>query len=129
MMAMTPYPLRISRPGAYDPSSSPDGQWILFEKPVGFGGENGNAGTWHIFKIHQDGTGLVDLSESGGHADRAEYLPSFSSDGQSIVFSARYDSTEPATIEINVFRMDPDGGALRKLTQGPAYDDFGTWIW
>jgi Tol biopolymer transport system component len=116
-------------PGAYDPSCSPDGQWIVFEKPVSFDGENGDAGTWHIFKIHPDGTGLIDLSESGGHAARAEYLPSFSPDGQSIVFSARFGPADPGAVQIEVFTMDLDGGALQKLTQAPAYDDFATWIW
>lgn len=116
-------------PGAYDPSCSPDGQWIVFEKPVGFDGENGNAGTWHIFKIRPDGTGLVDLSEAGVHAERAEYLPSSSRDGQSIVFSARYGSADPGAVQINVFTMDAGGGALQGLTQAPTYDDFATWIW
>jgi len=44
----TPY----FKPGVYDPSWSPDDQWIIFEKPVHYAGENGGAGVWHIFKIH-----------------------------------------------------------------------------
>ena len=35
-------------PGAFDPSWSPDNEWIVFEKPVHYDGENGDAGVWHI---------------------------------------------------------------------------------
>lgn len=57
------------------------------------------------------------------------YDPSCSPDGQSIVFSARFGPADPGAVQIEVFTMDPDGGALQKLTQAPAYDDFTTWIW
>lgn len=120
----TPY----FQPGVYDPSWSPDDQWIVFEKPVRYSGQNGDAGVWHVFKIHPDGTGLVDLSEAGGHTDMAEYLPSFSGDGEFIVFSARYGSPDPAQVQINIFKMDKNGGSLERLTSNPTYEDFAVWI-
>ena len=120
----TPY----FKPGVYDPSWSPDGQWIVFEKPVHYSGENGDAGIWHIYKIHPDGTGLVDLSKQGGHESMAEYLPSFSGDGRQIVFSARYGSSDPANVQIDIFVMDHGGGSLSRLTDFDTIEDFGVWI-
>ena len=120
----TPY----FKPGVYDPSWSPDDQWIVFEKPVHYAGENGDAGIWHIFKIHPNGTGLIDLSENGGHTDMAEYLPSFSGDGEYIIFSARYGSSDPSNVQIDIFIMDKEGGSVRKLTNMDSWEDFGVWI-
>ncbi|MCD6383419.1 MAG: PD40 domain-containing protein [Thermoplasmata archaeon] len=120
----TPY----FKPGVYDPSWSPDDQWIVFEKPVRYGGENGDAGVWHIFKIHPDGSGLTDLSEKGGHTDMAEYLPSFSADGERIVFSARHGPSDPAKVQIDIFTMNKDGGSIKRLTSTEAIEDFGVWI-
>ncbi len=120
----TPY----FKPGVYDPSWSPDDNWIVFEKPVRYNGENGDAGVWHIFKIHPDGSGLVDLSERGGHTDMAEYLPSFSSDGERIIFSARYGSSSPDDVQIDIFTMDKDGGNLTKITNLNSIEDVGVWI-
>ena len=115
-------------PGVFDPSWSPDDQWIVFEKPTRYDGENGGAGVWHIFKIRRDGTGLVDLSEAGGHGEWAEYLPSFSGDGGYIVFTARYGPSDPSDTDIDVFRMDEDGGSLLKLTDNPAYNEAAVWV-
>lgn len=115
-------------PGAYDPSWSPDGQWICFEEPVSFGGENGGAGVWHIFKIHPDGSGLTDLSLAGGHDGWSEYLPSFSADGSSVVFSVRAGPADASKTEVDVYVMDSDGGSLKRLTSGASVDDFAIWV-
>jgi len=120
----TPY----FKPGVYDPAWSPDDQWIVFEKPIHYAGENGDAGVWHIFKIHPDGTGLVDLSQQGNHESMAEYLPSFSKDEKHIVFSARYGSSDPADVQVDIFLMDENGGSLKKLTDMNTVEDFGVWI-
>ena len=115
-------------PGAFDPSWSPDDEWIVFEKPVEYSGENGDAGIWHIFKIQPDGTGLVDLSAAGGLDNWAEYLPSFSNDGENIIFTARYGSSDPSKTDVDVYIMNEDGGELRQLTDTPAINDGATWI-
>lgn len=115
-------------PGNYDPSWSPDDQWIVFERAMSYNEENGKAGVWHILKVRRDGSEAVDLSEGGGHADNAEYLPSYSPDGKSIVFSSRYGPKDPAQVELNIFVMDLNGGSLRQLTDSPYWDDGAVWI-
>lgn len=116
--------------GAFDPSWSPDDEWILVDKCVQFTGkgENGTAGVWHIVKVKADGSEAIDLSEAGGHADRCEYLPSFSPDGNTVVFSARYGPEDPAQTSLNIFTMDKDGGSLEQLTDTAFWDEFAIWV-
>lgn len=114
--------------GNYDPSWSPDDQWIVFERAVSFNEENGKAGVWHIFKIKSDGSDIVNLSEMGNHDSNCEYLPSYSPDGTSIVFSSRYGSKDPATVSLNIFVMDAQGGSLIQVTDSPYWDDGAVWI-
>jgi len=56
-------------------SFSPDGKWIVFEKPVKGNEENAGAGVWHIFKIRSDGTDLIDLRGRDIQEWRSIYLP------------------------------------------------------
>lgn len=116
------------QPGVYDPSSSPDEKWIAFEKAVHYAGENGDAGVWQIFKIHTDGGRAYGSEREGGHGDMAEYLPSFSEDGEQVVFSARYGSPDPSEVQVDVFRMDKEGCSLTKLTDMSTLEDFAVWI-
>ena len=88
-------------PGNYDPSWSPDGQWIVFERAISSTG-NWNNGIWHIFKVKRDGSELPDLSATGNHADRAEYLPSFSPDGKWIVFGSIYEAKNPELSHVDI---------------------------
>ncbi|KYK36862.1 MAG: hypothetical protein AYK19_00795 [Theionarchaea archaeon DG-70-1] len=115
-------------PGNYDPSWSPDDQWIVFERAIRYDEENGKAGVWHIFKVRSDGSEVINLSERGGHSSNAEYLPSFSPDGKLIVFSSRYGSKDPAQVNINIFVMDLNGGSLQQLTDTPYWDDGAVWV-
>lgn len=110
-------------PGVYDPSWSTDDQWIIFEKPVSYKGENGGAGVWHIFKIRVDRANLIDLSSG---RNMAEYLPSFSEDGHNIIFTARYNDS--GNIKIDIFKMDENGLSLVKLTDDKGYNEFGIWV-
>jgi len=121
--------------GAYDPAWSPDDQWIAFVKSVRFTGEGENlkAGIWNVFRIPADGRGSpLNLSEAGGHADGAEYLPSFSPDGGSIVFSSRFhDPSHPGSAHLDIFVMDAASGAITtRLTQTglSAHDMFAVWV-
>lgn len=115
-------------PGSYDPSWSPDDQWIVFERALSNNEENGRAGIWNIFKVKSDGSGIVNLSEKGGHASNCEYLPSYSPDGLLIVFSSRYGPQDPAQVELHIFVMDSDGGSVNQLTFGSSWNDGAVWI-
>ncbi len=115
--------------GVYDPSWSPDGATLLVDQPVRFtgDGENGTAGVWHTIRVRADGSGMADLSQAGGHADGAEYLPSYSPDGGSVVLTIRYGPEDPAGVSLHIFTMNGEGGNLRQLTDSPAWDEFAVW--
>ena len=120
----------IFPPGVMDPSWSPDDEWILVDKPVQFtgDGENAYAGIWRIIKIRADGSEVVDITGSGAHANSAVYLPSFSPDGDSIVFTSRYGPEDASSVSLNIFKMDRNGGSLEQLTDTPHWDQFAVWI-
>jgi len=118
-VAIGPFPS-----GNYDPAWSADGQWITFERAIENNGANWGNGVWHIFKVKADGTNLVDLSVAGNHTDRAEFLPSFSPDGKSIIFASYYEAKNLVDSHDNIFTMDLMGGSVVKLTAG----QYPRWI-
>lgn len=119
-------------PGAYDPSWNPDDEYIVFETPVEYNEndpQNFGSGIWHIFKVKTDGSQeVVDLSLLGGHADRAEYLASYSPDGKSIVFGSLYEAVDPLDSHNDIFKMDNETGISTKLTTGPFSSMYPVWI-
>ncbi len=58
----------------------------------------------------------------------AEYLPSFSPDGKSIIFTGRYNIPGSKNVHVDIFKMDSDGRNLVKLTNDNSVDEFGVWI-
>jgi Tol biopolymer transport system component len=84
-----------------DHAWSPDGSWIVFQRPYG-----------QLYLVRPDGSGLhrvpLDLPPGAGALN-----PSWSSDGTWIVFSLqRSDQAE-------IYRAAPDGTGLRKVIGGP----------
>ena len=53
-------------------------------------------------------------------ANGLEYSPSYSGDGQWIVYTAERDA------QADIYRIHPDGTGLQRLTDDPAFDDQGT---
>src|SRR3989338_116521 len=114
--------------GNYDPEWSPDDQWIVFERATSSKGENWGNGIWHILKVDRDGKSVVDLSQSGKHSEWAEFLPSFSPDGQFVVFSAFYQAPDPKNSLDDILVMKADGTSVFKVTTHPKSDKYPVWI-
>jgi Tol biopolymer transport system component len=92
------------------PSWSPDGSRIAFERYSSLGGELPD-----IYVIGVDGTGLTRLTTNPFH----DMYPAWSPDGSKIAFA----SNPGAGMEIYV--MNPDGTGLVNLTNNPAPREFG----
>ncbi|KAL5779367.1 hypothetical protein ACOSQ2_010104 [Xanthoceras sorbifolium] len=110
-------------------SWSPDGDWILFASDR----HNPGLGSFELYMIHPNGTGLKKLVESGS-AGRANH-PSFSPDGKTVVFTSDYGgiSAEPISNAHHyqpygeIFTIKLDGSDLKRLTHN-SYED-GTPAW
>ena len=68
-----------------------------------------------VFIADADGTNERALVPSHG----LEYSPSYSADGQWVVFTAEPDG------QADIYRIHPDGTGLEQLTDDPAFDDQG----
>lgn len=115
-------------PGNYDPTLSPDDEWIVFERAVNYSEQNFGSGIWHIFKVTRNGSDMIDLSVLGQHADRAEYLPSFSPDGTSIIYGSFYESVDPNNSHVDLFMMDSINGRETRLTHTSKSNMSPIWI-
>lgn len=112
-------PIRVSGSIHYvsKHSWSPDGQWILFSS--GQGEDNAS----RIYKVRQNGTGLVMLSEEEGNF--CENWAAWSPNGQWISYHRRDHDANTSEIWI----MNTDGSNKRVLIEGitDEFDD-GEWI-
>lgn len=108
---------------------SPDGDWIAFASDR----ENPGSGSFGLFMIHPNGTGLRKLVQSGS-GGRANH-PWFSPDGKDIVFTSDYAavSAEPISNPHHfqpygeIFTMRSDGSDLRRLTHNSFEDGTPSW--
>jgi Tol biopolymer transport system component len=88
-----------------DPAMLPNGKVLFASK---------RTGTWQLFTINYDGTGLRALT-----TDRAfnNYRPALSVDGSIIFVSDR-------RMKPRIYTMDPDGGSVTELTRDDNYYDY-----
>ncbi|KVH88570.1 Six-bladed beta-propeller, TolB-like protein [Cynara cardunculus var. scolymus] len=108
---------------------SPDGDWIAFASDR----HNPGSGSFALYMIHPNGTGLRQLIHSGA-AGRTNH-PWFSPDGKYIVFTSDYAAVSAEPISNphhyqpygDIFTMKLDGSELTRLTHN-SYED-GTPSW
>jgi Tol biopolymer transport system component len=93
-----------------NPSFSPNGKQIVFERDPG-------AGKSHVFAINFDGTGLRQLTNGAFNDSEPVYTPS----GKRIVFVSDRDH-DVKTDRSDIFAMAPNGANPRVLIDGPYYE-------
>jgi Tol biopolymer transport system component len=99
------------REGVY-PQWSPDGKKIAFEHKN------------EIWLINADGTNLMQLTNT---LKITESLPSFSPDGNKIVYTSNEDSDGKPMIDFNIWSMNVDGSEKRQLTELSSWDSWPIW--
>jgi len=98
-----------------NPKWSPDGKKIVFECPKNI--EKGDDGPpISIFTINSDGTDMKDMLLNSGVSSGGN--PSWSPDGEKIVFITHYDGEKYN----DVFIINVDGSNLKRLTNDPWQD-------
>ncbi|XP_047326281.1 uncharacterized protein LOC124929948 [Impatiens glandulifera] len=108
---------------------SPDGEWIAFASDR----ENPGFGSFGLFLVHPNGTGVRKLVQSGVNGMTTH--PWFSPDGKRIVFTSDYSgvSAEPISNPNHfqpygdIFTIGIDGYGLEKLTHNSVEDGTPTW--
>ncbi|XP_010911317.1 uncharacterized protein [Elaeis guineensis] len=108
---------------------SPDGEWIAFASDR----DNPGSGSFAIYMIHPNGTGLRKVVHSGD-GGRTNH-PWFSPDSKSLAFTSDYAgvSAEPISNPHHyqpygeIFTVKIDGSDIRRLTHNSFEDGTPTW--
>ena len=99
------------REGIY-PQWSPDGTKIIFEHKK------------EIWLINSDGTNLMQLTNT---SDIYEGKPSFSGDGNKIVYVSNEDVSRKPMMDYNIWIMNEDGSEKQQKTELGAWDSWPIW--
>lgn len=108
------------------------GNWLVFESNADLDGGNPD-GTYEVFRVRLDGTGLQRLTGDPLHNSGT---PDITNDGNWVVFSSTADplGTNPE-FNAEVFSFDISSGTLRQLTtmaignsSGPRISGNGIWV-
>jgi len=99
------------REGVY-PQWSPDGTKIVFEHKK------------EIWLINSDGTDLIQLTNT---PDIIEGKPSFSDDGENIVYVSNEDVSGKPMMDYNIWTMNVDGSEKQQKTELGAWDSWPIW--
>jgi Tol biopolymer transport system component len=101
--------------GAFQPSWSPDGQWVAFGLGEWF--QARRAGNARIMRVRRDGTGLEALTDRSVHCG----FPSYSADGKEIVYRVWGEKQKDYGLRI----LNLEDRTTRVLTSG--YDNLPGW--
>lgn len=104
-------PLSLNGFTHYDPTISPDGQWVVFVSN-GYGNDE-------LVRIPRGGGDELRLTDNSWEWDKH---PSFSPDGSQIVFFSNRDGRS------QIYVMKADGTETRKLMESPYNDTDPVWV-